>query len=42
MAKAAIWVAMASLGVALVTLLITDISNRSIFGMIANWIGLAQ
>jgi hypothetical protein len=40
MARAAIWVAMASLGVATVTLLITDISKHSIFGGIAGWLKL--
>jgi len=39
-ARAAIWVAMGSLGVATVTLLITDISMHSLFGIIANWVGL--
>jgi hypothetical protein len=40
MARAAIWVAMASLAVATVTLLITDISKHNLFGIIAEWLGL--
>jgi hypothetical protein len=40
MARAAIWVAMASLGVATVTLLITDVSKHNLFGIIAEWLGL--
>jgi hypothetical protein len=39
-ARAAIWVAMAALGVATVTLLITDISKHNLFGIIAEWLGL--
>jgi hypothetical protein len=35
MAKTAIWVAMVSLGIAAVTLLITDISKHSLFGIVA-------
>jgi hypothetical protein len=39
MAKTAIWVAMVSLGIAAVTLLITDISKHSLFGIVAQWFG---
>ena len=40
LAWAAIWVAAVSLGVAAVTLLITDISEHNLWGIIANWFGL--
>jgi hypothetical protein len=40
LAKAAIWVAISSLGVAAVTLLITDISRHSLFVIVAHWLGL--
>lgn len=40
MAKTAIWVAISSLGAAAVTLLITDISKHSLFGIVARWLGL--
>ncbi|MGY4652492.1 hypothetical protein [Mycobacterium sp. URHB0021] len=40
LAWAAVWVAIASLGVAAVTLLITDISMHNLWGAIANWLGL--
>ena len=40
LAKMAIWVAISSLGVAAVTLLITDISKHSLFGNVAHWLGL--
>jgi hypothetical protein len=40
LARAAIWVAISSLGVAAVTLLITDISKHSLFVIVAHWLGL--
>jgi hypothetical protein len=40
LAKAAIWVALSSLGVAAVTLLIADISKHSLFVIVAHWLGL--
>ncbi|WP_157137528.1 hypothetical protein [Mycobacterium parascrofulaceum] len=40
LAKTAIWVAISSLGVAVVTLLITDISKHSLFGIVAHWFAL--
>ena len=40
MARTAFRVAMASLVVASVTLLITDISKRSLFGFVADWLGI--
>jgi hypothetical protein len=40
LAKTAIWVALSSLGVAAVTLLITDISKHSPFVIVAHWLGL--
>jgi hypothetical protein len=40
MARTAIWVAIGSLGVAAVTLLITDMSKHSLFGIVAEWLGL--
>ncbi|OCB21099.1 hypothetical protein A5674_03285 [Mycobacterium malmoense] len=40
LAKTAIWVAISSLGVAAVTLLIADISRHSLFGFVAEWLGL--
>lgn len=39
MAQAAIWFAIISVGVAAVTLLITDISHHSLFTLIAEWLG---
>jgi hypothetical protein len=42
MARTAFRVAMASLVVAAVTLLITDISKHSLLGMVARWLGLLQ
>lgn len=41
-AKTAIWVAMVSLGIAAITLLITDISKHSLFGIVAEWLGVAS
>ncbi|ORA09106.1 hypothetical protein [Mycobacterium arosiense] len=40
MARTAIWIAMASLVVAAVTLVITDISKHSLAGTVAHWLGL--
>jgi hypothetical protein len=40
LAKTAVWVALSSLGVAAVTLLITDISKHSLFIIVAHWLGL--
>lgn len=40
LAKTAIWVAISSLGVAAVTLVITDISKHSVSGIVAHWLGL--
>lgn len=40
LAKTAVWVAISSLGVAAVTLLITDISRHGLFGIVAHWLGL--
>lgn len=40
LAKTAIWVAITSLCVAAVTLVITDISKHSVFGIVAYWLSL--
>lgn len=39
-AKTAVWVAISSLGVAAATLLITNMSDDNLFGVLARWLGL--
>lgn len=38
-AKTAVWVAISSLGVAAATLLITNVSDDNLFGVLARWLG---